>query len=79
MYWVFTIDQGVPPDQRSALEAEADALRRRIKRSIQTLTCPIHGRSPQVRVTGFASGQLDLQVSGCCHDFVRRVKWRIDD
>ncbi len=68
------------PAVEAAVEALVqDELRKRLKGRIQTMICQQHARTPTVTVRGRVGSRFDYHVTGCCHDFVRRVKCRLEE
>lgn len=77
---VIEILPATDPRQEAAVEAFViDALRRRIKKAVELMVCQVHGRAPSIKATGRVGSRFDFQVTGCCTDFTRRVKWQLDE
>lgn len=71
-----------PTDPRHEAAVEAlvvDELRRRIKKAVELMVCQVHGRTASIKATGRVGTRFDFQVTGCCTDFARRVKWRLEE
>ena len=56
-----------------------DAVRRQVRKATQLMTCRAHGRGVVVTLTRSPDAHtVGLSVEGCCADFLRQVKWRIE-
>lgn len=70
------------PDPRVDAAVEAamvETLRRRIKGALKMTYCHTHGRFPEITARGRVGTRFDFHVRGCCREFVRRVKWTLDE
>jgi hypothetical protein len=70
------------PDPNLDADVEAlllDELRRRLKAALGMMYCTRHGDFPTITARGRVGTRFDFHVTGCCHEFVRQVKWRIDE
>ncbi len=70
------------PDPDASAEVEAlliDEIRRRLRKALDLVYCQRHGDFPTITARGRVGDRFDFHVTGCCHEFVRQVKWRIDE
>lgn len=52
-------------------------VREKINDSIESACCTIHGKKPSVTVRGSSIDNLSYDVSGCCKEFVEKVKKKL--
>ena len=52
-------------------------VRKRINESVESVCCKIHGKQPSVLVKGQSLDDLSYVVSGCCEEFINKVKKKI--
>ncbi|MBW2466388.1 MAG: hypothetical protein JRF02_03730 [Deltaproteobacteria bacterium] len=52
-------------------------VREKINDSLSSVCCAIHGKKPSVIVRGSSLDSLNYEVSGCCKDFVDKVRKKI--
>ncbi len=81
MKFSLLIDTGGPdPAAELAIEQLVfDQLRKRIKRRIELMSCHAHGGGATITIVGREGSQWNFNVTACCTDFARRVKWKIED
>lgn len=48
-----------------------------IKKNVGSVTCPHHGKSPQIIGKGKSIENLSSEVSGCCDSLVLAVKQKL--
>ena len=52
-------------------------IREKINNSTASIRCNEHGRQASILVKGQNLDNLDYEVSGCCEEFVKKVKKRL--
>ena len=52
-------------------------IRKKINNSIDSISCNEHGKQASILVRGKNIDNLDYEVSGCCDDFIKKVKKKI--
>jgi hypothetical protein len=70
------------PDPAVEAEVEAlliDEIKRRLRKALDMMYCKRHGDFPTITARGRVGERFDFHVTGCCHEFVRQVKWRLDE
>ncbi len=45
-----------------------------INREVRSAYCPVHNQLPRIKITVSSTGELDMDVEGCCAPFIKAVK-----
>ena len=72
--WEF---QGV--DQGRAVQMAVEKIVRRLQRGLGALVCPVHGRSPLLRVGGNSLASLEIGFETCCQSLMDETSVRVHD
>jgi hypothetical protein len=72
--WEF---QGV--DQGRAVQLAVEKIVRRLQRGLGAMVCPVHRRSPLLRVGGSSLASLDIGFETCCQSLMDETSSRIHD
>ena len=71
-------DNMEPDDMKDVLDILfLKYVRKRINESVASICCKIHGKQPSVLVKGQSLDDLSYVVSGCCEEFINKVKKKI--
>lgn len=63
---------------KSAIEkAAVKAITERVKKTVGTLRCADHAKSPTVKIKGSFLKNLSFEVSGCCEELISKVKKKL--
>jgi len=52
-------------------------VREKIKASVESIRCTKHDKQLSVLVKGQSLDNLNYEISGCCEDFIKKVKKKI--
>jgi len=52
-------------------------IRRKINDSVASICCNKHGKQPSILIKGQSLDDLSYVVSGCCEEFINKVKKKI--
>lgn len=56
-----------------------DGVRRQVRKATQLMTCRAHGKGVTVALVPQPDAHtVGLQVTGCCPEFLRQVKWKLE-
>ena len=66
-------------DQGRTVQTAVEKIVRRLRRGLGAIVCPIHKRSPILRVGGSAPSGLDIGVETCCRSMMDETTARIHD
>ena len=69
--------QGV--DQGRTVQTAVEKIVRRLQRGIGAIVCPVHGRSPLLRVAGSTLASLEIGLETCCQPLMDEASVRIHD
>jgi hypothetical protein len=72
--WEF---QGI--DQGRAVQVAVEKIVRRLQRGLGAIVCPVHHRSPLLRVGGSTLSTLDIGFETCCQSLMDETTARIHD
>ena len=72
--WEF---QGV--DQGRAVQVAVEKIVRRLQRALGAIVCPVHHRSPLLRVGGSTLSSLDIGFETCCQSLMDETTAQIHD
>jgi hypothetical protein len=72
--WEF---QGI--DQGRTVQAAVEKIVRRLQRALGAIVCPIHRRSPLLRVGGSSLASLEIGFETCCQPLMDETSVRIRD
>lgn len=72
--WEF---QGI--DQGRSVQSAVEKVVRRLQRGLGAVTCPVHHRSPLLRVGGNSLSTLDIGLDTCCQSLTDETTTRIHD
>lgn len=62
----------------SVLEkATFKAVTERITKTVGSIRCAEHGKSPTIKIIGSDISNLSFDVSGCCKEMIDKVKMKI--
>jgi hypothetical protein len=70
--WEF---QGI--DQGRAVQVAVEKIVRRLQRGLGAIVCPVHNRSPLLRVGGSTLSTLDIGFETCCQSLMDETTARI--
>jgi hypothetical protein len=66
-------------DQGRAVQMAVEKIVRRLQRGLSGLVCPVHGRSPLLRLGGSSLANLDIGFETCCQSLMDETSVRIHD
>jgi hypothetical protein len=72
--WEF---QGI--DQGRAVQMAVEKIVRRLQRGLGAIVCPVHHRSPLLRVGGSTLASLEIGFETCCQSLMDETSVRIHD
>jgi hypothetical protein len=72
--WEF---QGI--DQGRAVQMAVEKIVRRLQRGLGAIVCPVHRRSPLLRVGGSTLASLEIGFETCCQSLMDETSVRIHD
>jgi hypothetical protein len=72
--WEF---QGI--DQGRTVQSAVGKIVRRLQRGLGAIVCPVHGRSPVLRVSGSSLSSLETGFETCCQSLMDEITARIHD
>ena len=72
--WEF---QGI--DEGRTVQGTVEKIVRRLQRGLGAIVCPVHRRSPRLRVAGSSLSSLDIGVETCCRSMMDETTARIHD
>lgn len=64
-------------DQDRTVQAAVEKVVRRLQRELGAIVCPIHERSPILRVSGSTLSTLDIGFETCCQSLMDETTARI--
>lgn len=69
--------QGI--DQGRSVQSAVEKIVRRLQRGLGAIICPVHGRSPVLRVGGSTLSNLEIGFDTCCQSLKDETTARIHD
>ena len=66
-------------DQGRAVQMAVEKVVRRLQRGLGAMVCPVHRRSPLLRVGGSSLASLDIGLETCCQSLMDETTVRIRD
>jgi hypothetical protein len=66
-------------DQGRAVQGAVEKIVRRLQRGLGAIVCPVHRRSPLLRVGGNTISSLDIGFETCCQSLMDEATAQIHD
>ena len=66
-------------DEGRTVQSAVEKIVRRLQRGLGAIVCPVHGRSPLLRVGGRSLSSLDIGFETCCQSLMDEATARIHD
>jgi len=59
-------------------KAVFENVQKSIIKSVGSIHCKTHGKTPSIKVKGRSVEKLNFDVSGCCEDIIDQVRKKLD-